>query len=235
MDAMLEKLNEIWSGLWLSHKGGLDFTDARVLYKFRFFLKKIIDQLPIGAKVLECGSGNHQWILLIKAYRPDLDIWGLDYCDQSLKLAKAYGLNYIHCDARQIELSDNSYDLVYSWGLIEHMHETDLMLKEQLRVSKKFVSFDVPYKYSFPIMRLAYHNKKSGMSSEEEMLKDGKFFSKREFKDLLERQREHFNITYEIRNNYVALPSRLDFMDRYIPDFLRSKIGHNIGALLIKN
>ena len=58
------------------------------IFKFKKFLRPIIDILPYGASVLEVGVGNFQWLLLIRAYRPDLVITGLDFCEASREFSR---------------------------------------------------------------------------------------------------------------------------------------------------
>ena len=160
----IQKIDDIWSSVWKKEREGLDFTEPLTIFKFKKFLRPIIDILPYGASVLEVGVGNFQWLLLIRAYRPDLVITGLDFCEASRDFSRKYKINYIHGDARNIPKDSNSFHLVYSWGVIEHLEETEQMLSEHFRLSKEFVIFDVPYKYSLPIMRLSRVNRLNGVS-----------------------------------------------------------------------
>ena len=231
----LEKINDIWTGVWANTPETLDFCDPLVIFKFKYFLKPVLDQLPRNANVLEIGAGNFQWLLLIRAFRPDLQLHGLDCCDASKDYANRYGFRFIEADARSIGLEDNSFDFVFSWGVIEHLHETEMMLKEHFRLSKKYVAYDVPYKYSIPIIRLSRINRRNGVSKEEEMYRDGKFYSRNEFfmmlQNVLQEQRLQ-NSEICIMNNYRVLPSFLSRFEILVPTWLRKRIGHNVGALV---
>lgn len=235
----LRKMNEIWGAVWKSHRLGLDFTDNLTLYKFTYYLKPILDQLPSNASIMEIGAGNFQWLLLIRAYRPDIRLIGLDCCDEAKNFADKYNIEFILADARNIPLNNESIDVVFSWGVVEHLDESETMVAEHIRVAKKFVVLDVPYKYSLPIIRLSYVNKKNGLSKEEEMFRDGKFYSRKKFKKLMKKafyEAGSCSRLYKVKifNNYSFLPSRLSFLEPFVPKVLRRLMGHNIGAVLEK-
>ncbi len=83
------------------------------------------------------------------------DVWLLDYLDEPLRmgaqLAKEAGVSVhtIRCDAYQLAFKDETFDIVYSQGLLEHFKDPKPLLLEQKRVCKKggFVIADVPQKY----------------------------------------------------------------------------------------
>ena len=83
------------------------------------------------------------------------------------------------------------------------------MLSEHFRLSKEFVIFDVPYKYSLPIMRLSRVNRLNGVSKQEEMLKDGKFYSRTELIKIVNEAADIAEANFEVievMNNYAVLP-----------------------------
>lgn len=86
------------------------------IFKFKYFLKPIIDELPVGAKVCEVGSGNYQWLLLVKAYRLDLKLFGIDLSDVAQTIGLELGIKMTQCDVRNIPIRDDFFDFVYSWG-----------------------------------------------------------------------------------------------------------------------
>jgi hypothetical protein len=228
-------INDYWGDLWKNSSKGLDITDIVTPFKFKYFIKVFVDKLPIGSSVCEIGSGNCQWLLLIKAYRPDLKLYGIDLTDEAIIIGKSYGIEVIQADTRDIPLEDAHFDFVYSWGVIEHMPEYEQAFKEQYRISKMFISLDVPCIESYPGWRLNKKLIENGVPEYEMMIESGKFFTKKEFKTLVNNVISNKNNKFSIMNNYVVLPYRFLFLEKYLPDFIRKKIGHNIGVTISKN
>ncbi len=234
-DTYEQDINEYWGDLWRNTNIGLDITDTVTPFKFKYFIKPFLDKLEPNSSVCEVGSGNCQWLLLIKAYRPDLKLYGIDLTDEAMVIGKNYGIDVIKADTRDIPLEDNHFDFVYSWGVIEHMPEFEQAFKEQYRISKKYISIDVPCIESYPGWR---QNKKmisDGMTEYQMMIESGKFFTRKEFSSLVRNVILESNDSYSIMNNYVSLPYRLGFLERYLPDWIRKRIGHNIGVIIEKN
>ena len=51
-------INAFWGTQWIENSKGIDITSHLSQFKFRYFLKPILDQLKPNAKVCEVGSGN---------------------------------------------------------------------------------------------------------------------------------------------------------------------------------
>ena len=77
-----------------------------------------------------------------------------------------------HCDARDLLFDKESFDVVYSLGVVEHFDETYLAIKEHARVTKKdgIILITVPnlgletfYRY-YAFYKKGQHNKGSFMN-----------------------------------------------------------------------
>lgn len=231
----LEQINSYWGDLWRNSPEGLNFLEKCTQFKFQFFLKPFLDKLPSNATVCELGSGNCQWLLLIKSYRPDLKLSGIDISDQAQKFAKLYGIEFIQADVRNLPIEDNLFDFTYSWGVIEHMNESDIALKEQYRISKSYVVADVPFRHSLGIIPVMNDIKRKKMTAQEAMVKHGKIYSRKAFKELVSLVVKQEDIVV-YKNNYVVFPhNRLGKrLDNLCPNFIRNVLGHNIGVLIKK-
>lgn len=234
MEDYKQDINGYWGNLWRENRQGLDISDTITPFKFKYFLKPFLDKVEWGGAVCEVGSGNCQWLLLIHAYRPDIKLYGVDLTDEAVKIGKEYGIKVTQTDTRDVPLEDGIYDFVYSWGVIEHMEESDKALSEQYRIAKKFLSIDVPYKKSFLVQRNIKRLKDEGKSDYEIMIEHGKAFDKDEFKELLYEVVSKDD-KIKIMNNYIVMPYRLRKFEKFLPEFVRKKIGHNIGAVIEKN
>jgi ubiquinone/menaquinone biosynthesis C-methylase UbiE len=93
-----------------------------------------------GKKLLEVGVGagtDHlQWA------RAGLDCHGVDLTDEAIEITrrhlKMYGLhsNLQRVDAEALPFEDNSFDLVYSWGVIHHSENPQIIITEIHRILK---------------------------------------------------------------------------------------------------
>jgi SAM-dependent methyltransferase len=94
---------------------------------------KAKDVLEIG-----CGSGSHGQLLATHAK----SYTGIDITDYAVKSTSArmqmFGLNgvVLKMDAEQMQFPDNSFDMIWSWGVIHHSADTYRILKEMNRVLK---------------------------------------------------------------------------------------------------
>lgn len=98
-----------------------------------------------GKKLLEVGVGagtDHlQWA------RAGLDCHGVDLTDEAIETTRrrleVYGLssNLQRIDAETLPFEDNSFDVVYSWGVIHHSEHPEKIIAEIHRVLKKGGTF----------------------------------------------------------------------------------------------
>lgn len=88
--------------------------------------------------VLEIGVGNGSHAQLFAKYSKKFT--GIDITDYAIKSTKQrmtiFGLKaeIIKMDAEKLNFSDNSFDFVWSWGVIHHSSDTEKILKEIQRV-----------------------------------------------------------------------------------------------------
>lgn len=94
-------------------------------------------------KVLEIGVGlgaDHQQFAAAGAELTGIDLTerAIEYTQRRLQL---FGLhsNLNTGDAENLSFADNSFDLVYSWGVLHHSPDTQKTFTEVFRVLKKVV------------------------------------------------------------------------------------------------
>jgi len=93
-----------------------------------------------GKKVLEvgCGLGTD----LLQFARGGAEVYAIDLTEKAARLARKrlglYGLkgNISISDSETLPFKSDSFDLVYSWGVIHHTPDTVAAAKEILRVCK---------------------------------------------------------------------------------------------------
>jgi 2-polyprenyl-3-methyl-5-hydroxy-6-metoxy-1,4-benzoquinol methylase len=109
-----------------------------------------------NARVLEVGCGRGA--TLLELARCGANVVGLDYAESSISTCEALrstvGLDgradFVLGDARSLPFASESFDLVYSIGLLEHFEQPSVLLSEQHRVLRPggFLLVQVPQKFS---------------------------------------------------------------------------------------
>jgi len=123
-----EDLIEYWSkeNLLLRDKGYFDYASRKM---FKHYLPDLT-----GKMILDVGCGQGMMMEYFAEYGNS--VIGIDITPQSVGFSASRGLAVIEADARSIPFLDNTFDLVYSLGVIEHFSGTKQALKEQVRVCK---------------------------------------------------------------------------------------------------
>ena len=114
-----------------------------------------------GKKILELGVGSGCDIVSLATM--GARTYGLDFSPKSLQSVKYWAknkkakVNLIQADISQLKLPKNSFDIVYSVGLMEHFVDLIPLLKKQLDIVKLggYLLIDIPQKYT--LYTLAKH------------------------------------------------------------------------------
>ncbi|MDD4953561.1 MAG: class I SAM-dependent methyltransferase [Candidatus Omnitrophica bacterium] len=124
---------------------------------------------PGGANVLEigCGTAIDSSITACanlgkaKFFCSDFFLSALQLAGKISALRKA-PLRLAASDAQRICFKDNSFDLVFSQGVLEHFRDVSPLMKEQVRVLKKggILIIDVPQTYTICTLVKHYKIKK---------------------------------------------------------------------------
>jgi len=145
---------------------GQPITTQRQFFYREYF--KIVDEilkrediydLKVSGRVLEvgCGRGTLLQYLANETSLNTGDLYGVDNSEDALYLAaenlvpKVPVGNFFRREATDLPFSENQFDAVLSMGVIEHVDDYELFLKEQLRVLKKngmIICFVIPNKSS---------------------------------------------------------------------------------------
>lgn len=94
-----------------------------------------------GKKMLEIGVGAGsdflQWVRAgTQAHGIDLTPEAIENVRQRLAVYNLHATDLQVADAEQLPYADNTFDLVYSWGVIHHSPDTEKCLAEIVRVTK---------------------------------------------------------------------------------------------------
>lgn len=114
-------------------KDGREDVSSHLQEKINFLIKAV----GSGKKVLDvgCNDGIIGKILLNKKN----DVYGIDIVREKLLIAQKRGLKTRECDIEneQFPYPDNHFDIVILGDLIEHIFDTDTLLRKCKRVLKK--------------------------------------------------------------------------------------------------
>lgn len=127
-----------WETIWIRQSGLI--RAGRTLYN-RWWLNLLRGHTTDGTHLLEVGSGTAS---LHRSLSPLVHrITGLDYSPAALAQAniqaekqKLTNCEYVEGDAHHLPFAAQSFDLVWSQGLLEHYDTAKALLEEQLRVCK---------------------------------------------------------------------------------------------------
>lgn len=123
-----DRLIEYWTGenVLQEEKGYFDYATRKMFDRYLSGLdqKNVLD---VG-----CGRGLSMEYFRTRGARTT----GVDITPDSVRYVNELGFNAITADARKLPYENNSFDIVYSIGVIEHFKETQVALNEQARVCK---------------------------------------------------------------------------------------------------
>jgi len=93
-------------------------------------------------KIIDIGCGNGYFINEVKRLKSSHDIvhsfYGIDISAQAIEKAKRLypGIDFRPMDAAHLEYEDNFFDIIFSYGVIEHIYAVTTAIKEIGRVLK---------------------------------------------------------------------------------------------------
>ena len=129
-----------------------DYIEYKLKYK-QIFINKVI-QYAKNKKVIEAGCGTG--IMAGYLQKQGLDVTALDLSQKVLDYAKEIAQNsniikpckYEQGDILNLKYKKNSFDVVYSNGVMEHFNDAEIIriLEQQMNISK-YVIFGIPSTY----------------------------------------------------------------------------------------
>lgn len=141
-----------WAGHWQEYldKGTATFRDHNSLV---LTAEQLLNTYQ-GKMTLEVGSGRG--VDSLRMAQKGAIAYVVDNAREALEITLLIkkgiqaDIRPVQADGVSLPFGDNSFDLVFSQGVMEHPHDNFRMLQEQVRVTKQngYVLIDVPNKYS---------------------------------------------------------------------------------------
>jgi len=184
-----------------------DINYLRHMAAYAFALQFVKDRV-----ILEdgCGSGYGSYYLAANGAKK---VVGIDVAAEAIEYAKSRyrreNLEFIHMDSTELSFSDESFDVVTSFQVIEHIENTDKFLLQMVRVLKKqgTALISTPNKQTY-----------SPNTVEPENPFHVREFYLREFRELL------FRYFSEVEILGVNQSDRMDVIEKAIESSLRSRV-----------
>lgn len=151
-----------WAGEKERNLFTLDTPETQRQFFYRQYweiIKEVVENLPKDAKILEIGCGRGTLCQYLKSAGYE-NLTLLDESAEALALARenmGYGAHLVKADALALPLEDETYDLVLSMGVSEHIDNFPKFFYEQLRVLKKggyMICITVPKKRSIQMLNV---------------------------------------------------------------------------------
>ena len=145
---MVEKMSEnsvrstesgSWNGFWISHAQMSEWAKLSWQLSFEFW-DDIFSRMAPGKQILECGAGSakqsqHLVQIGFQATLLDNSIVGLNLGRKAFDRSRFDG-KFIVGSVFTLPIRDNSYDAIFSGGLLEHFTDVRPVIKEMVRVLK---------------------------------------------------------------------------------------------------
>ena len=115
-----------------------DLLNAHDEVYLRHYVELVIRYAPSGSKILDLGCGNGISARLLN--QADFDVVGTDISPLFLKEARNWEnpkLRYQVCDVVELPFENDSFDVICSNELIEHLPDVETALSEMVRVVRK--------------------------------------------------------------------------------------------------
>lgn len=152
--------------------------EINLYWHYRLFKKYLKGKNYKSGLELGCGRGTMS--LYLNQYEK-MDVAMLDISEDALDVArKNFGIvgakgEFICASSDTLPLADNSFDIVYSIGLLEHLPDYKKTMAEAYRVLKPggmMISLNIPAKWSLQVLNNGYKRILSSITGKKYSPKD---------------------------------------------------------------
>ena len=145
-----------WDSVWTRNDLLSKIIDfGRGIYNI-YFVKLLSSHSNRHTQMVEIGCGTSSAIIKLsgkikKSVGLDISYEALKISAKNAKLKQTKNISFVQGDSLNLPFNTNSFDLVWSQGLIEHLKNKKNAIKEHHRVckAKGTVLISVPWKYSY--------------------------------------------------------------------------------------
>lgn len=140
--------NDVWAGYFSRWNKEEDLYKFTSIYGWMPFSEKgfrITTQWidSDDKKILEAGSGSGRFCIELARQNPKREIVGVDLSKKMLEISrrgvelrKLSNVSFLEADIFKLPFQNNSFDVVFNKGVIEHFDNYKDILEEMIRVTK---------------------------------------------------------------------------------------------------
>lgn len=145
----MSEQGEVWRGEFgtsYTDRNALTLEEVAATYISRYnttppkLKKKFVGNIRRSAKILEVGSNIGNQLLWLRAMGFE-NLYGIEIQTYAAKISKTKNLNIIIGSAFDLPFEDDSFDLIFTDGLLIHISPEDInrVLQEIYRCSNKYI------------------------------------------------------------------------------------------------
>ena len=223
MEAHDDVLEKYWESVRLQWEKA-DYTKG---FGYKTYRNKLFKELEGITTSLEVGFGDGRWIKLLR--EKGIHAYGIDILENAALQLKSEGAAPVVADARGLPFKDNVFDLVYSFGVVEHFENTEKAIEEHVRVATPGgkIIITVPYLFSpYTIYWMLIHMKQGTFSQRPATF--GKRYTRGGFRKILQ------ELNVEILEMDTFFFPILKFKKIYHENPLLNRFGFMLWVKMIK-
>lgn len=218
-----ETLKKYWERVRLQWEASAHEKD----FGYITYSKNLLAALDGVKTSLEIGFGDGRWIKFLS--EKGIHAYGIDILENAAFTLKKEEFSPVIADARQLPFKKDSFDLTYSFGVVEHFTETEKALKEHVQITRPGgkIVVTVPYLFSpYTVYWMFIHVKRD--TFKERPATFGKRYTRKGFKTILEK----FDVEITKINPFMfPIPG---FRNIYHENPLLNRVGLMLWAEMIK-
>ena len=177
-----EKLIKFWSEEYKKVDSKPRYCNIATINLFDKFFPDVKNK-----KVLDVGCGHD--ILMDYFKKRGAKITGVDICPSVIQKLKDEGFDAIEADCCNLPIKNNSFDITFSIGVVEHFKNSEEAIKEHIRVTKQGgkVVIIVPNLISpFLFCASLFYLVTGDLLKYGKKTVDGRYFTNKQLKNLME-------------------------------------------------
>lgn len=141
----LKRVSEIYGPAKLDDFGNYDEYWARRghLNRTHSRWRIAMELIPDGSSVLDVGCGSGQFLDLLRTYRPNCTVSGIDGSERAVKMTRELGINATRLDIA-VESVARRFDYVTCLEVIEHIPDAEIVLGRMVAAARRNVIISIP-------------------------------------------------------------------------------------------